>query len=85
MSSGGLSRLDVDSYYNFEGVEDVKLAVARESLEVDTLALTEVELDLLRREEGPVSEKSKLLIDDELLADMTTAELNKMCRDSGWD
>ena len=85
MSSAGLSRLDVDSYYNFEGVEDVKLALARESLEVNTLALTEVELDLLRKEEGPVSEKSKLLIDDDLLADMTTAELNKMCRDSGWD
>ena len=85
MSSAGLSRLDVDSYYNFEGVEDVKLALARGSLEVDTLALTEVELDLLRREGGPVSEKSKLLIDDELLVDMTTAELNKMCRDNGWE
>ena len=59
MSSVGLSRLDVDSYYNFEGVEAVKLALARESLGVNTLALTEVELDLLRKEEGPVSEKSK--------------------------
>ena len=48
------------------------------------LALTEVELDLLRTEEGPVSEKSKLLIDDELLVDMTIAELNKMCGDRGW-
>ena len=84
MSSEGLPGLDVDSYYNFEGVDNAKLALARQSLEVDTLALTEVELDLLRNEEGPVSEKSKLLIDDELLVDMTIAELNKMCGDRGW-
>ena len=85
MLSVGLSRLDVDSYYNFEGVDNAKLALAKEFLEIGTLALTELELELLRREEGLVSEKSKQLVNDDHLASMTTAELNKVCGDCGWD